>query len=86
MLDVELANGFTPSDGESFDIISGLTTGNFTQLNLPSLSAGLRWDTSDLYTTGTISVVPEPSSVALFLVGTIGLVGWRWRQKRTQVQ
>ena len=39
MLDVELANGFTPSDGESFDIISGLTTGNFTQLNLPSLSA-----------------------------------------------
>ncbi len=80
-LNVSLANGFTPSAGQSFDLISGVTTGSFSQLNLPPLSNGLRWDTSTLYTTGTISVVPEPSTLALLGVGAVGLLGCAWRRR-----
>jgi len=31
----------------------------------------LLWDTSDLYTTGTITVVPEPAVIGLLFIGAI---------------
>ncbi len=33
--------------------------GTFEQVILPELPPGLRWNTEDLYTVGTITVVPE---------------------------
>lgn len=81
-LDVELLNGFSLSDGESFELFNGTTTGSFEQITLPALSSGLSWDTSNLYTDGTISVVPEPSTLALLGVGVIGLVGLAWRRRK----
>jgi hypothetical protein len=55
-LDVSLINGFTPSAGQSFDILDwGSLTGTFSSINLPSL-AGLNWNTNQLYTTGVLSV------------------------------
>ncbi len=64
-LDVSLIDGFAPSAGDSFQIFNGRTSGSFDQLDLPSLSSGLSWNTSQLYATGTISVVPEPGTLAL---------------------
>ena len=68
-LEIDLLNGFTPSQGESFEIFSGPTTGNFSRISLPPLANGLGWNTSNLDTTGTISVVPEPSALALLATG-----------------
>ena len=57
-LDVSLINGFTPSAGQSFNILDwGSLAGAFSSINLPTLS-GLVWNTSQLYTTGELSVGP----------------------------
>lgn len=57
-LNVTLLNGFTPLLGSTFDLFdSASTSGTFAALNLPSLTAGLGWNTSLLTTTGVISVM-----------------------------
>ena len=81
-LNVGLSSGFTPSAGQSFDLINGTKTGSFSQINLPTLDNGLQWNTSNLYSTGTISVTPEPSTLALLAAGAIGLAGYAWRRRR----
>jgi hypothetical protein len=44
--------------GDAFDILDwGTRTGTFSSVQLPPLLAGQAWDTSQLYTTGVISVV-----------------------------
>lgn len=43
--------------GDSFRLFNaGTYTGTFAATNLPALSAGLSWNTSNLYTTGTLTV------------------------------
>jgi fibronectin-binding autotransporter adhesin len=56
------------------------TVGNFT--DLPELDGDLRWDTTQLYTQGTLSVVmiPEPSRALLVLIGLFGAVMRRRRK------
>lgn len=47
-----------PALGNTFDLLDwGTLIGTFSNINLPSLSANLGWDTSKLYTTGVIRVV-----------------------------
>ena len=56
-LDVNLINSFTPQAGNSFDIFDwSSVTGTFSALQLPTLAGALAWNTSQLYTTGVISV------------------------------
>ena len=56
MLDMSILPGFTPSDGQSFNILDwGNLDSEFIQVNLPTLD-GLKWDTSQLYTTGALSL------------------------------
>ncbi|MCA9232550.1 MAG: hypothetical protein KDA57_18015 [Planctomycetales bacterium] len=56
-LNVVLINGFSPLAGQSFDILNwGTLAGTFQQVNLPTLAGGLAWNTSQLYTTGVLSV------------------------------
>jgi autotransporter-associated beta strand protein len=51
-------NNFMPAAGNSFDILDwGSLNGTFSSVQLPALAGGLTWNTSQLYTTGTISVV-----------------------------
>ena len=51
------AGTFAPQAGNSFDILNwGSLASTFSAINLPSL-AGLVWNTSQLYTTGVLSVV-----------------------------
>jgi hypothetical protein len=61
-LDVELVDlgggMFLPHAGNSFDILDwGSLSGTFSAIQLPTLSGGLAWNTSQLYTTGVLSVV-----------------------------
>lgn len=57
---VELTDGFTPELGDSFDLFDwAAVAGDFANVLLPELIAGLAWDTSNLLTTGAIGVVPE---------------------------
>jgi hypothetical protein len=49
--------------------LSGTASGTFTTFDLPTLDAGLIWNTSMLYTLGTVSIVPEPSRSCLLLLG-----------------
>ncbi len=65
-LKLTLINSFTPSLGNQFDIFNGNIVGTFTSYNFPTLSAGLFWDTSLLYSQGIVQVVntPEPTSLA----------------------
>lgn len=55
-LTVSLINGFTPTAGQSFDLLNwGSLSGTFSTLSLPTL-AGLTWNTSQLYATGVLSL------------------------------
>ena len=57
-LDVVLYNGFSPTSGNKFDILDwGSLSGHFSSVSLPALSAGLAWESAQLYTTGTLDVV-----------------------------
>ena len=71
-LAVTLINGFVPQGGDEFDImdLAGLS-GKFGPPSLPPLGGGLAWDTSGLYTSGTITVTPEPASAAMLLTGVV---------------
>jgi hypothetical protein len=55
-------------------------------VNLPSLLPGLSWNSSALYTNGTLgitgSAIPEPSTyVAIFGAAALGLAMYRRRGK-----
>jgi fibronectin-binding autotransporter adhesin len=54
---VSLINGFNPAAGNSFDILEwGSLSGTFSSIQLPTLAGGLQWNTSNLYTTGVLSI------------------------------
>jgi len=75
---VSLINSFAPEMGDEFDIMDfSSITGQFTTYNLPTLGGGLSWDTSGLYTNGTISVAPEPTTLALLALGSLALLSRR---------
>jgi hypothetical protein len=76
-LEVELWGGFEPSLGQSFDLFdAGSVSGQFSAIELPKLGGGLAWDTSHLYSSGTIHVtaIPEPSMAGLLGVGFAGIL------------
>ncbi len=81
-LDIRLLNGFTPSLGDTFDLL-GFTsiTGSFNTINLPTLASGLAFDTSSLLTTGSIAIVPEPGVAAALLIATPLLAHRRQRRQ-----
>jgi hypothetical protein len=58
-LQVALAVGFNPAAGDSFDLFDWTSvSGTFDSLVLPALTAGLTWNTSQLYVSGILSVAP----------------------------
>ncbi|MBN2218621.1 MAG: hypothetical protein JW719_14690, partial [Pirellulales bacterium] len=63
VLDVRLADGFAPTLGDTFDVFDWTSLeGTFDSVLLPTLGAGLGWNTSNLYTSGEL-VVTSASSV-----------------------
>ncbi len=74
-LDIELINLFVPQAGNVFDILDfDHLHGAFGIINLPELPAGLAWDTSSLYTTGELGVIPEPATICLLGLGALSLI------------
>jgi len=79
-LEVLLSGEFSPARGDRFDLFDWTSySGRFGTINLPGLSDDLEWDTSDLYVTGELAVVPEPATLSLLALG--GLALFRRRKK-----
>jgi hypothetical protein len=59
-LHVSLLGGYSPEEGATFDILdwTGTGVGMFSEIELPRLSRGLGWNTSQLETSGVLSVAP----------------------------
>lgn len=59
-LKITLGSSFAPSLGNSFDLFNwtnlGGANGAFASMQFPPLASGLKWDTSQLYMTGVLSV------------------------------
>lgn len=75
--------GGTLTAGQSFNLFNfnpDQSSGTFSVVNLPSLDNGLGWDTGNLYQSGVIAVIPEPSTA--MLAGLTGLLLLRHRRKR----
>ncbi len=72
-VELRLQGGYTPSVGDSFDLwnmlegSAAVRTLDSTTITLP----GYELDTSAWTTTGVVTVVPEPASVALLLLGAV---------------
>jgi hypothetical protein len=74
----------TNLSGNSFQLFdwAGVSpSGQFASIT-SDLPSGYSWDTSQLYTTGDITLVPEPSTFALFSVGVLGLAAYAWRRRK----
>lgn len=73
-LEVSLLDGFEPLVGDTFSLLEfGSLSGNFDEILLPALGNGLVWDDSVLYSNGSITVIPEPTTLLLLLGG---LMAW----------
>ena len=56
-LDVSLLGAFAPQAGNSFDLFDATSiAGSFAAIHLPALTGGLTWNTTQLPTTGIISI------------------------------
>lgn len=75
--------GYSATLGDSISIFTNWSTitGSFISISGTDLGAGLSWDTSNLYTMGTLSVVPEPSTYAA-LGGLLALGFAVWHRQR----
>lgn len=70
-LRVTFINGFASTLGDVFHILDFDRTrriGTFDVQDLPNLGNGLWWNTDNLYTLGTIAVIPEPTGAAILLL------------------
>jgi fibronectin-binding autotransporter adhesin len=67
-------------EGDTFDLFNAAAfAGSMTMGTMPALDPGLSWDISDLGVDGTITVIPEPGSAALLVLGGALL----FRRRRT---
>jgi uncharacterized repeat protein (TIGR03803 family)/autotransporter-associated beta strand protein len=72
--------GTNPTAPGDYRLIGyGSLTGGLGDLVLPSGPYSLSTSVDPGYI--DLVVVPEPSTLALFVVGTIGLAGWAWRRR-----
>ena len=81
-LEVLWYGGFEAVYGDTFTLFDvaegGSLNGEFDDVVLPTFTdSWLSWDTSNLYVDGTVTVVPEPASLALLGIGVLMLVGRR---------
>ena len=91
LLEVDLLDGFSPTAGDSFDILTAATIiGEFDALSLPAVQ-GIQWQlqslfdldgTTDVLRLTAIGAVPVPASAWLFGSALL-LLGWARRRRHT---
>jgi len=84
LLDIVFLDSFAVTNGATFDLFNwdGGVSGAFSAISTAALSGGQYWDTSELYTTGQLSVVPEPGSIGLLGLGSGILIFARHHRRR----
>lgn len=71
-LNVSLLSSFVPQVGQQFQILRfGSLSGTFDNINLPVFQDSRRWSTTQLYTQGLLTVVPEPACLGLLPVACL---------------
>jgi T5SS/PEP-CTERM-associated repeat protein len=71
---------FTPVAGNTFHVLNWKTiSGTFATVDLQPLSGGLSWDQGGLYSTGYITVAPEPGMLGMLAAGGMMLAVRRRR-------
>ncbi len=82
-LEVSLFGDYRPTAGDRYDLVDAGTilVGANAGFLLPTLGAGLAWDTSAFAATGTLAVVavPEPGTLVLLALGGTLLLARRLR-------
>ena len=81
VLEIQLLDGFTPIGDAAFQVLNATDlSGAFSSLVLPDLLGTLSWDSSRLYSSGTLSVIPEPATLGLAAAGLLALLRRRRRR------
>jgi hypothetical protein len=81
-LQIQLQSGYLPTVGTQVDLFdAGSETGTFSGItfNNPAYAGSMN------YSTGVLTILPEPSSAALVLLGCLGLMT-RSRRRRESNQ
>lgn len=66
---------YAPTPGQIYQLVSASSlSAQSVSFDLPALSGNLRWDTSTFATNGSIQAVPEPTSLMLLGLGSLGLL------------
>ena len=80
-LEITLLSG--SDSGHDFNILDvGAISGTFSTVTLAPLSSGHAWITTDLYTTGVVSIVPEPVTMLALLGSLTGLGGYIRKRRK----
>jgi hypothetical protein len=87
VLNVSLINGFQPVRGNMITLLDGAALiGAFDTINLPALSADLRWIYLQTPATVRLMVIPEPSTAVLVVMsGAVLLTTLRRKWNRTEM-
>ena len=81
-LTLTLDDGYVPANSTTFDLIDATSiSGTFGTTNLPTLGVGQSWNTDNLYTSGEVTVIPEPTTLLLLGAGLVGVLARRKGRK-----
>ncbi len=86
LLEIVSLGDFAPTNGAVFNLFDweGGANGTFSAISTDALTTGQSWDATNLYTTGQLSVVPEPGSIGLLGLGSGILLFSRRHRRRKQ--
>ena len=82
-LDLELAPGVNLAGlvGDAFKLFDWTGVNRTGQFSVELPGGSWEWDISQLYTTGEVTVVPEPSTFVFLGIGAVTMLAYAWRRR-----